>query len=84
MDPILQEIYSTVVPSAPFLIAAYALLWAALLVYVVVMQRGLKNSEKRLDLLEAKRQLPGLKPSWLRRAQLPAAKFALKPKIKFK
>lgn len=53
MDPILQEIYSTVVPSAPFLIAAYALLWAALLVYVVVMQRGLKNSEKRLDLLEA-------------------------------
>lgn len=53
MDPILQEIYSTVVPSAPFLIAAYALLWAALLVYVVVMQRGLKNSEKRLDLIEA-------------------------------
>ena len=53
MDPILQEIYSTVVPSAPFLIAAYALLWAALLVYVVVMQRGLKNSERRLDLLEA-------------------------------
>ena len=53
MDPILQEIYSTVVPSAPFLIAAYALLWAALLVYVVVMQRGLKNSERRLDLIEA-------------------------------
>lgn len=53
MDPILQEIYSTVVPSAPFLIAAYALLWAALLVYVIVMQRGLKNSEKRLDLVEA-------------------------------
>ena len=53
MDPILQEIYSTVVPSAPFLIAAYALLWAALLVYVIVMQRGLKNSEKRLDLFEA-------------------------------
>lgn len=53
MDPILQEIYSTVVPSALFLIAAYALLWAALLVYVIVMQRGLKNSEKRLDLVEA-------------------------------
>ena len=53
MDPILQEIDSTVGPSAPFLIAAYALLWAALLVYVIVMQRGLKNSEKRLDLLEA-------------------------------
>ena len=61
MDPILQEIYSTVVPSAPFLIAAYALLWAALLVYVIVMQRGLKNSEKRLDLLEA--ELASKKPS---------------------
>ncbi len=61
MDPILQEIYSTVVPSAPFLIAAYALLWAALLVYVVVMQRGLKNSEKRLDLLEA--ELASKRPS---------------------
>ena len=61
MDPILQEIYGTVVPSAPFLIAAYALLWAALLVYVVVMQRGLKNSEKRLDLLEA--ELASKKPS---------------------
>ena len=61
MDPILQEIYSTVVPSAPFLIAAYALLWAALLVYVVVMQRSLKNSEKRLDLLEA--ELASKKPS---------------------
>lgn len=61
MDPILQEIYSTVVPSAPFLIAAYALLWAALLAYVVVMQRGLKNSERRLDLLEA--ELASKKPS---------------------
>ena len=61
MDPILQEIYSTVVPSAPFLIAAYALLWAALLVYVIVMQRDLKNSEKRLDLLEA--ELASKKPS---------------------
>lgn len=61
MDPILQEIYSTVVPSAPFLIAAYALLWAALLVYVVVVRRGLKNSEKRLDLLEA--ELASKKPS---------------------
>lgn len=57
MDPILQEIYSTVVPSAPFLIAAYALLWAALLVYVIVMQCGLKNSEKRLDLIEAELSL---------------------------
>jgi CcmD family protein len=52
MDPILEEIYSTILPSAPFLIAAYALVWVALLVYVIVMQKGIKNSEKRLTLLE--------------------------------
>lgn len=52
MDPILQQIYSTIIPSAPFLIAAYALVWVALFVYVIVMQKGLKASEKRLDLLE--------------------------------
>ncbi len=52
MDPILQQIYSTIIPSAPFLIAAYALVWVALLVYVIIMQKGLKATEKRLALLE--------------------------------
>ena len=52
MDPILQQIYSTIIPSAPFLIAAYALIWVVLLIYVAVMQKGLKASEKRLALLE--------------------------------
>lgn len=52
MNPILADIYSTVIPSAPFLIAAYALVWAALLVYVVFVVRGLKKTEKQMQLLE--------------------------------
>ena len=30
MNPVLVEIYSTVIPSMPFIIAAYALMWAVL------------------------------------------------------
>jgi len=52
MNPILVDMYSTVIPSAPFLIAAYALVWAALLVYVLVVVRGLKKTEAQVALLE--------------------------------
>ena len=52
MNPILADIYSTVVPSAPFIIAAYALVWVALLVYVVVIVRGLKKTEAQIAVLE--------------------------------
>ena len=52
MDPILVEIYSTVAPSAPYLIAAFALLWVALLVYVVIIMAGTKKAEQQLTLLE--------------------------------
>ena len=52
MNPLLQEIYSTVVPSAPYLIAAYALIWVALLVYVLVIAKGISKAEKQLRLLE--------------------------------
>ena len=52
MNPILADIYSTVVPSAPFIIAAYALVWAALLVYVIVVTRGLKKTEAQMAVLE--------------------------------
>lgn len=52
MNPLLEEIYSTIIPSAPFLIAAYALLWLALLVYVFVSMRGLKKTEQQIAVLE--------------------------------
>lgn len=52
MNPILSDIYSTVIPSAPFIIAAYALMWAALLVYVLIVVRGLKKTEAEMAVLE--------------------------------
>ena len=52
MNAVLIEIYSTVIPSAPYIIAAYALIWAALLVYVAIIARGNKKAEAQLALLE--------------------------------
>ena len=52
MNEILVDIYSTVVPSAPFIIGAYAIVWVALLVYVVITVNGLKKTEAQVALLE--------------------------------
>ena len=52
MNPVLADIYSTVIPSAPYLIAAYAIVWAALLIYVIITVRGLKKTEAQMALLE--------------------------------
>ena len=52
MDPILVEIYSTIIPSAPYVIAAYALLWVAALVYVLIIARGISRAEKEMRILE--------------------------------
>jgi hypothetical protein len=52
MDPILAEIYSTVLTAAPYVIGAYALMWCALLVYVLVVTLGLKRTERQMVALE--------------------------------
>jgi CcmD family protein len=52
MNPVLEEIYSTIIPSAPFLIAAYALIWLVLLVFVFVSLRGMKKTEAQIAVLE--------------------------------
>ena len=52
MNPILSDIYSTVIPSMPFVIAAYALIWVALLVYVIIVVRGLRKTEAQMAVLE--------------------------------
>lgn len=52
MDPILAEIYSTILPSASYVIAAYALIWVALLVYVLMIMRGTKKATAQIALLE--------------------------------
>ena len=52
MDPVLAEIYSTIIPSAPYIFAAYALLWVALLAYVLMIMRGVKRANARMALIE--------------------------------
>ena len=52
MNPILVEIYSTIVPSMPFIIGAYALMWVALLVYVLIIMVGSKKAEAQMAVLE--------------------------------
>lgn len=56
MNPILEEIYSTVIPSAPYLIAAYALVLAAFLIWLLVQFRRQSNLARRLDVLEEERK----------------------------
>lgn len=52
MNPILEEIYSTIIPSAPYIIAAYALVWLALLIYLFMIMRGTKKAQAEMKLLE--------------------------------
>ncbi|MDO5042575.1 MAG: hypothetical protein Q4D92_03610 [Slackia sp.] len=52
MDPVLAEIYSTVLDAAPFVIAGYALLFLVLCAYVVFIMTKLKRTEKKLAALE--------------------------------
>ena len=51
MNAVLSEIYSTVLTGAPFVIAAYALIFVILLAYVVYTMTKLKRTEKKLEAL---------------------------------
>lgn len=52
MNPLLQEIYSTIIPSAPYIIVAYALLWLLLGAWLFVQFRKQNTLAKQLVLLE--------------------------------
>ena len=52
MNPVLVEIYSTIVPSMPFIIGAYVLMWLAILVYMLVITLSYKKAEKQMGGLE--------------------------------
>ena len=47
MNPILEQIYSTILPAAPYVIAAYALIWLALFVYVLMIMLSYKRLRLR-------------------------------------
>ncbi len=48
MNPLLANVYSTILPSAPFVIAAYAIIWIAVAVFVAIIVRGTKKNERDL------------------------------------
>lgn len=52
MDPVLKEIYSLVLPQAPYVIAAYGILWVGLFGYITATLLRLGRIERELSVLE--------------------------------
>ncbi|MDZ4178974.1 MAG: hypothetical protein U1E29_07055 [Coriobacteriia bacterium] len=52
MDPTNKELYELALHDAPFVIAAYGILWAALIAYVGMVFRRLMRLEKEIAVLE--------------------------------
>jgi hypothetical protein len=52
MDPVLAQIYQLVVPSMPYVLGAYGILWLGLMVYVGAALSRLGKLEKQLALVE--------------------------------
>lgn len=52
MDPVLAQIYQLVVPSLPYVIGAYGILWLGLMGYVAVALNRVGKLEKQLTLVE--------------------------------
>jgi CcmD family protein len=52
MDPTNAELYKLVLPDAPFVVAAYAVLWLALIGYVSLVLSRLLKIEKEIKLVE--------------------------------
>lgn len=52
MDPVLAQIYQLVMPQAPYVIAAYGVLWLGLMVYVGMTLSRLGKLEKQLAIVE--------------------------------
>jgi CcmD family protein len=46
------ELYALVLQDAPYVIAAYAILWVALIVYVTMVLRRIMRLEKEVTVLE--------------------------------
>lgn len=52
MDPILTEVYSTVLPAAPYVLAAYIGIWLALFIFVLALWRKSKRTSEDLEALK--------------------------------
>jgi CcmD family protein len=52
VDPTNAELYKLVLPDAPYVIAAYGVLWAALVGYVSMVLARLMKLEKEMRVIE--------------------------------
>lgn len=52
MDPVLADVYSTALTSAPYVIAAYALIWAILMIFAIAMFVKTRKTQKDIDALK--------------------------------
>ena len=52
MDPVLTEIYRTVITAVPYVLAAYGLLWVGLFGYITIVLMRLGRLEKQLVVVE--------------------------------
>jgi len=52
MDPVLVEIYRTVIDAAPYVLAAYVLLWVGMMGYLVLGVRRVSALERELAVVE--------------------------------
>jgi hypothetical protein len=52
MNPVLTEIYSTILPYMPFVIGAYVLMWVVLVVYILIIATKTAAAQKQLTILE--------------------------------
>jgi len=52
MDPVLSEIYRNVINAAPYVLAAYGLLWIGLFGYITMVLMRMSGLEKQLSVLE--------------------------------
>lgn len=53
VDPTNLELYRLALHDAPYVIAAYGILWAAFVVYVTMILRRIMRLEKEVELLES-------------------------------
>ena len=52
MDPIVSEVYSTVLPAAPYVLAAYIGIWLVLFIFVLVLWRKSKHTSEDIEALK--------------------------------
>jgi len=52
MDTILSEVYSTVLPAAPYVLAAYIGIWLVLFIFVLVLWRKSKHTSEDIEALK--------------------------------